>query len=305
MKTLLLVFALSVLPLLGCSKVGSVNSSSPSSLSEGGLGTDLPETPVDSETPSSPESPIEDPISETPSQPDPVSPSFPIEDSKIKLDSYGESYQAQIASRLIASRYMEKNCNTVWDWDDWEGLPLVHCRYRTGGQNAEVLMLNPGPRRLTLWLEEACGSFAKDFQSCMDKAFKQILYQAGGQFPVSGIVIEDMDGNGRGNAYAFRNGVTVQISAFGTGTESTISEAQIDRSFTDAPIKTYTYGRPISLTREQLTSYAKYAKLGIPNLGSSSARTNTFNEVMRDLYKSAWSSSQNHIIRAWVFNQGY
>lgn len=246
-----------------------------------------------------------DPAPEFPATPPPEeeTPRGPLLDSEIELDSYGESFQAKIATKLQNARYMEKNCGNVSTWNEWENFPMKWCRYRSNGQNAEVLMLNPGPRRLTQWLEEACGSFAGNFDNCMNKAFNQILYQSGGQFPVAGVVIEDMDGDNRGNAYAFRNGVTIQVAAFSTATESIISDSQISRAFTDPAIKTYTYGRPISLTREQLTSYARDNGLQIPTLGSSSQRLNVYNEVLGDLYRKAWYSSQNHIIRAWVYAQ--
>lgn len=231
--------------------------------------------------------------------------SLPTDDSKIALDSYGESFQASIASKLKNSHYMEQNCTSVTTWNEYKNLPMQRCRYSSDGQTVEVLMLNPGPRRLTLWLEEACGSLAGNFSQCVQKSFNQILYQSGGQFPVAGIVVEDMDENGKGNAYAFRNGVTVQISAFGTATESRISQSQIDRSFTDAPIKTYSYARPISATRTQLADYARAHGLSIPSLGTSSAETNNFNTLVGDWYRQAWRSSQNHVIRAWVYAQGY
>lgn len=230
---------------------------------------------------------------------------MPTEDSKIKLDSYGESFSASIASKLKGSHYMEQNCTGVTTWNDYKNLPMNRCRYSSDGQTVEVLMLNPGPRRLTQWLEEACGSLAGNFSQCVQKSFNQILYQSGGQFPVAGIVIEDMDGNGRGNAYAFRNGVTVQIAAFGTATESKITQSQIDRSFTDAPSKTYSYGRPISVTRTQIYNYAQAHGLKIPSLGTSSAETNNFNLVVGDWYRQAWRSSQNHVLRAWIYAQGY
>lgn len=230
---------------------------------------------------------------------------MPIDDSKIELDSVAENFQASHALALQNSRYMEKNCRNVNVWNEWKNLPMKYCHYLSDGQMAEILMLNAGPRRISLWLQEACASFAKDLSSCMEKAFRQILEQSGGQFPVAGVVIEDMDGNNRGNAYAFRNGVTVQISSFGTGTESILNPAQIAKSFTDDVIKTYTYARPISTTREQLTKYAAKVGLSIPDLGSSAERRNNFNLLVGDLYRQAWKSRKNHLIRSWIYSQEF
>lgn len=232
-------------------------------------------------------------------------PSTPIPDQDIKLDTFGEQFQKSIATRLEQSRYMEKNCQSVSSWSTWKDLPMKWCRYQTKGQSAEVLMLNPGPRRLTQWLQDACSSLSGNFNNCMEKSFKQILYQSGGQFPVAGVVIEDMDGNGKGNAYAFRNGVTIRVSAFSTGTEQILSSSLVSRAFTDPAMYTYTYGRPISITREQLSSYGRAHGLDLPNLGSSSERKNIYNEVMAELYQNAWHSQRNHILRAWIYAQNF
>lgn len=242
---------------------------------------------------------------EDPADVEQTPPPSPLDESKISLDAEGEAFQASIKSRLLNSRYMEKNCRDLNQWMNWSKVPMKWCRYSTGGQNAEVLMLNPGPRRLTQWLASACRRHSRSPSSCMTKTFNHVMNQSGAQFPVAGVVIEDMDGNGRGNAYAFRNGVTVQVAAFGTATESKLTDAQIARSFTDQPLRTYSYGRISSTTRDQLTRYAKSVGLEIPTLGTSGEQKNIFNEVTGNLYLAAWSGATNHLISAWVFAQGY
>lgn len=232
-------------------------------------------------------------------------PSSVKDDAQVSLDSEAESFSASIKSRLLGSRYMEKNCHDLNQWMSWSKVPMKWCRYKSGGQNAEVLMLNPGPRRLTQWIFTACRKHSRSVAACSTKTFNHIMAQSGAQFPVAGVVIEDMDGNGRGNAYAFRNGVTVQIAAFGTATETLITDAQISKSFTDVPLRTYSYARVASTTRDQLTRYAASVGLKIPALGSSGEQKNVFNEVTGSLYLNAWSSSTNHLISAWVFAQGF
>jgi hypothetical protein len=238
--------------------------------------------------------------------PPPVSSSKVVPDQDIALSAAADAFAKSIATRLANSRYMEKNCVDVATWNEWVDLPMKRCRYSSSGQTAEVLMLNPGPRRLAMWLEDACAAFSSSVSTCMTSTFNHIMGQSGAQFPVAGIVIEDMDGNGKGNLYCFRNGVTVQIPSFGTATESKATETWIANSFTDKPSKTYSYARPVSATRSQLNSYAQaQGFLGdeIPMLStsaSSGAASNLFNEVTGDLYREAWYSKQNHVIRAWV-----
>lgn len=222
-------------------------------------------------------------------------------DSAVKLNSVGETFQASIAQSLKAGLYMEGNCVPDMTWKAYGDLPVKRCKYSTGGQTAEVVMLNPGPRRMTAWLMDACSARSGDLVTCMNRAYKQIRYQSGGQFPIAGVVIEDMNGNGRGEAFTFREGVTIRISTFGTGTESKISASQVKASMTATPMYTYTYARPISLTREKMTSYAKQVGLSIPNLGTTSERKNNWHVLTGQLYREAWKTGRNHIIRAWIW----
>lgn len=225
-------------------------------------------------------------------------------DEKVALDSYGESFSKSIATQLKNSHYMEKNCVSDFSFADYGDLPVQRCSYTLNGQKAQVAMLNPGPRRLTAWLIEACSALSSNLQNCVQKSYNQILNQSGAQFPISGIVIEDMDGNGAGNAYAFREGVTVRVPSFGTGTESLVTSSQIAASFTDDPMYAYGYGRPISVTRPQLQTYASSVGLNIPNLGTSDQRLNIFYVVIGQLYRDSWVTGRSDIVRAWVKAQG-
>lgn len=270
------------------------------------------ETPVTGTPPEGEEENQEQTDGETPTDPQPEPEPEPEEptsswlpDEKIPLDAFGENFQAGIASPLARAKYMERTCVAATGFSAWEDLPLRRCKYSSMGQSVEVVMLNPGPRRLTAWLQDACKDLAKDYSLCMEKTYKHIIYQSGAQFPVGGVVIEDMDGNGRGNAYAFRNGVTIRIAAFSTGTESILSATQVARSYTDAASATYSYARPVSVTREQLTRYASASKLAIPALGTSSERKNVFNEVIGQFYRDSWKTNKSHILRAWVYAQGF
>jgi hypothetical protein len=198
---------------------------------------------------------------------------------------------------------MEESCSVKLDFSGWEKFPIHYCRYRSDGQTAEVAMLNPGPRQLTQWIQNACEAYSANLARCMDKTFRHILGQSSGQFPVTGIVVKDMDGNSKGNLYVFRNGVTVLIDTIETGSETPLTKKQQANSFIAQVRQTYSYARPVSLSREQMTAYAQIEKIQIPDLGTSSERKNNWNEVVRLLYQQAWGQEANHLIRAWVFSQ--
>lgn len=221
-------------------------------------------------------------------------------DAAVKLNATGESFAASIAAGLKASRYMEDDCRDDRAWPAYGDLPVIRCRYGLGGQRAEVVMLNPGPRRLTLWLMDACTGLNEELTACMNRGYRQIIYQSGGQFPVTGVVLEDMSGNGKGEAFAFREGVTIRVSTFGTGTESLISSAQVNAAMTAPALYTYSYGRPISTTREQMSAYARREGLDIPDLGTSSERRNVWHELIGEMYRESWRTGRSHILRAWL-----
>lgn len=221
-------------------------------------------------------------------------------DAAVKLDATGEAFAASIATGLRNSRYMEDDCRADLSWPLYGDLPVIRCKYGLGGQKAEVVMLNPGPRRLTAWLSDACRGLNENLTTCMNRGYRQIIYQSGGQFPITGVVLEDMSGNGKGEAFAFREGVTVRISTFGTGTESIISSSQVEKAMTATAMYTYSYGRPISVTREQMTAYAKKEGLKIPTLGASSERKNSFHTLIGQQYRESWRTGRSHILRAWL-----
>lgn len=224
-------------------------------------------------------------------------------DAAVKLDSFGELYAAAIANELQGSKYMEDNCVADRSWAAYGDLPVIRCQYGLGGQRAEVVMLNPGPRRLTAWLVDACKDLSQDLRFCVDRGYNYIIYQSGAQFPITGVVLEDMSRNGKGEAFAFREGVTVRIDTFGTGTESIINSMQVAAAMVAPVVYTYSYGRPISVTREQMTAYAATAGLAIPVLGRSSERKNNWHELIGKLYRESWATGRSHIIRAWLSAQ--
>lgn len=242
---------------------------------------------------------LTDPGEPSPEPADPVVP-HTWADAAVKLDATGEAFAASIATGLKNSRYMEDDCRDDRSWPLYGDLPVIRCKYGLGGQRAEVVMLNAGPRRLTAWLMDACRGLNENLTTCMNRGYRQILHQSGGQFPVTGVVLEDMSGNGKGEAFAFREGVTIRISNFGTGTESIISNAQVQAALTAPAMYTYSYGRPISVTREQMTAYAKKEGITIPALGTSSERKNSWHVLIGEMYRDSWKTGRSHILRAWL-----
>jgi hypothetical protein len=123
---------------------------------------------------------------------------------------------------IITGRYMEADTQghcADTSFSKWEGFPLKRCTYRqadsssSSGKKATVIMLNPEKELLAKWLVASCvivkGSTG--IRSCAIKLAKAVINASGSQFPVAGIVLEDMNEDNVQEAYTFRDGVTVKL----------------------------------------------------------------------------------------------
>src|ERR1044072_2650183 len=123
---------------------------------------------------------------------------------------------------IVTGRYMEADisgqCADV-SFAKWEELPLKKCTYRLpdshsqSGKTAIVIMLNPEKELLAKWLVASCMIVKGNtgIRSCAVKLAKDIINASGSQFPVAGIVLEDMSGDNVQEAFTFRDGITVKL----------------------------------------------------------------------------------------------
>ena len=197
----------------------------------------------------------------------------------------------------MSSRYMEQNCVST-TYAGWEGLPLQLCTYSVKGHNdatrktVKVILLDPSPEQLARWVVNTCievtgGSAPR----CTKKLSRQILEQSGAQFPVAGIVMEDiLPEDGRFEVFAFRNGVTVRVNGVThLGTQQP-SPAEIEKSLNGEVTWTGKFARIQSATREQYQA----------NGGTRNVAGLAWLEVSRDLYKAAWGNDRNELMIAWA-----
>ena len=123
---------------------------------------------------------------------------------------------------IMNGRYMEADINghcADTTFVKWEGFPLKKCTYRQAdkntpsGKTATVIMLNPEKELLAKWLVASCVIVKGNtgVKSCAIALAIEIIGASGSQFPVAGIVLEDMDGDNVQSAYTFRDGVTVNL----------------------------------------------------------------------------------------------
>lgn len=214
---------------------------------------------------------------------------------------------------LLSNAYMTQHfVEERTDIPDWEGFPVKLYEYETGidikthqPKKGKVYLLNPSARQLATWIVTSVWA-AKgrlDYQD-IQKFTQFILWQSSAQFPVKGVVYEDMYTAGFYEPYVFKDGVTVYIADstyFPQDTASkTCTEEMLDfyLNLTNKDLKSNTgrYARICSTTREM------YLRCGGKRLDvgdSQQDRSVVWLEVVRELYQQAWHSDTNELMIAW------
>jgi endoglucanase len=208
------------------------------------------------------------------------------------LDKYLEDSLTVITQRvekkIIKARYMEQQLVRTTDTlKGWEGVKVSLYRYKVkdkvkGTLEAEVYMLNPDAKKLAAWVISTCViTTGKLDKKNTDTIIQSVRSASGGQFPVLGIVYEDMDGKGF-KPYFFKDGVTVFLKK-----SDVIDISQIN----DDNIKgTGKYARIISTTREEY----------IRKYGAANLEGTLWLAVVQQAYKAAMNANTNTLFIAWA-----
>lgn len=192
----------------------------------------------------------------------------------------------------------------------WEGFPVRLYRYHTGkdvryGKSKEgyVYMLNPDARKLAYWIVYAVWDATGTLRyEDIEKVRRFVRWQSGGQFPVKGVVYEDMYTKDLYEPYIFKDGVTVYMADERMkASDKTCSPEQLRfyLNMENRDLKDYTgrYARICSTTREMY-----YAAGGKKQVGKSEdgQRDKAWLAVVAELYQKAWKSRRNFLIYAWA-----
>jgi hypothetical protein len=208
----------------------------------------------------------------------------------------------EFGPRLERSRYMVAGEGKEVLVSGWEGFPTRRYTYLVKDKDgtsklADAILLNPSPEKIARWivsaLVEAKGSYnpAKG-----KKMFQHILYQSAGQFPVAGVVYEDIHPeDGKKEIYCFRDGVTVAVEGVPDRGTAPMTPKQIAASIDGRVTRVGTYARIASTS----------PKMWIDAGGSSGVLkdgkpTEQWVSEIRKAYQAAWNSDRNALFVAWV-----
>ena len=206
----------------------------------------------------------------------------------------------QLAPRLTRARYMESDPQPVIV-PGWEGFPTVKYTYSvhdhsTGAtKTASVIMLNPDARQLARWIVTACmEAKGSADEASTRKLADHIISQSGAQFPVRGVVYEDiLPANGINEVYCFMDGVTVKINGVDHRGEKQPSPEQMQKALNTVVADVTWVGK---YARLQSTTREEYQKAG----GKEDVEGTAWLNVNRKLYQAAWKSDRNELMIAWA-----
>lgn len=204
--------------------------------------------------------------------------------SKFLIDSL-ETIQKRVEKSIISSRYMaQKQILETDTINGWENIKVSLYEYSVdnGKKVGKVYMANADAKKLATWIITTCVTLTNKLdKKNTDYLIKSIRNASGGQFPVKGIVYENMDGKGY-YPYVFKDGVTVSLKQTTTDDLSLITNDNIK--------KTGKYARIISTTREEFNNkFPSKNTIGIEWLN-----------VVREEYKLALQSDTNNLLIAWA-----
>ena len=213
--------------------------------------------------------------------------------------------------KVLEAAYMtEKLLEERTDLPGWEGYPVQLWEYHTGEdiylhapKKGLVYLLDPSPEQLARWVVNAVFDATGELDPAkIEQLCAFIQWQSGAQFPVSGVVYEDMYTAGFYEPYVFKDGVTVYVadSTWLTRDKHPNDEMlQYYLTVTNDQLKPNTgrFARISSTTREMYYAAGGKADVGHSDDGQRSQAW--LSEVGR-LYREAWNNDKNFLIYAWA-----
>lgn len=226
------------------------------------------------------------------------------------LSSLDVGRETRAFTALLGARYMEDSrsnpsaaCrDTVYE--GWTGFPVRLCTYsvhdgQLGELRASVVLLDADPEKLARWVVSACLEVMQTAAvSCTGKLRDRIVEQSGAQFPVAGLVLENMQRRDRWTMFAFRDGVTCVVDGVENGSHTPVKPHHVQQALAAPVARERVYGRIAGTTQ---ADYDKYLKSRGRPRDAYRGSNASWRHIVRELYQKAWSSDRNELLVAWAF----
>lgn len=221
-----------------------------------------------------------------------------------------DDLEAYVREQVLSGRYLSDGACAAATTDlfGWSASALQRCVYTVSdgsGRPAKrgVVYLADPPADIVLrWLATACGRIQpSNATRCIRRSAASIRGASGAQFPVAGIVWEDIaHADGIHEAYAFRNGVTVKLAGHANGSSAPIDDAvlealAVDRAIVGSP-KSGGYARIWSTDRASFARYTRRTDIPVGQTDAQSALR--WSTIVGDTYRAALAADENPLITA-------
>ncbi len=235
-------------------------------------------------------------------------------------------------SRILRTSYMRKNCKDLADSDlskygvqDWKSYPLEICQYQVKDsagkrltKTSSVILLKISDSIMSQWMTNTCMEINKPNLNCIKILTQQIITQSGGQYPVRGIVYEDIlkyhadykkkiyAADGFYEPFCFRDGLTVMLDTFRRNSIELLTEQQKQSCFIG----------PLSQDAEKVGLYARingtssldYQKRSNENfkvihtVGGAILSTENWLTISRTETQAAIRTGANRLMTIWAWS---
>jgi hypothetical protein len=222
-----------------------------------------------------------------------------------------EELAARWEQKLAASRYMARGEGRVVSVPGWEGFETRRHTYSVKDKDgtvktADVVMLNPSAGQIARWIVSAVVEVKGAYDAAAgDAFFRHVIGQSGGQFPVGGIVYEDiLPADGAYEIFCFRDGVTVAVE--GVEHRGTVqpTEEQVEAAISGKVVRVYRFGRVCSTSPEMAVGLGLERGGAEADVLKDGRPTEAWLGYVRRTYQAAWGQDRNPLFVAWLKGQG-
>ena len=196
---------------------------------------------------------------------------------------------------------------------NWSPNELQRCEYTVLDTSSNtrrfglVYLANPGGAKIFDCVSTACEKASpKAAPACIRRSARAVRDASGGQFPVAGLVLEDMDGSGTNKGYVFRNGVTVHVKGFKNGSSDTPSDGTgLEALATNQSVEGVNaaggYARVLSTTR---ADYARFSgRSDVPVNRADSVAALLWSDMVGEIHRASLGSKENALITSTICAQ--
>lgn len=182
----------------------------------------------------------------------------------------------------------------------WPSALVRECIYKGGTKTGYVLLVDVKPEIIATWIETACAQLLPNSSKCFQKVLECGKFNSGMMFPISGNMMENMDGPWKN--WFFRNGMTVRMQ---NQKNDSPEQIPLDRQKELALMSHANIIKiPTGVTRFWRTKPAQFAARfpneGVPQILNTPQARQKWLDIARAEFLAALTKPNNRLLEAWI-----